>query len=114
MGRTIFSQIIAKEIPAPIVFEDDRVLAFRDIQPQAPTHILIIPKKEIATLAEANASDEGLLGHLLLVAEQIARQEGVAASGYRLVLNNGPAAGQAVAHLHFHLLAGRSLQWPPG
>lgn len=114
MGGTIFSKIIAKEIPAQIVYEDDRVLAFRDIAPKAPTHILVIPKKEIATLADASAADEGLLGHLLLVAEKVARQEGLAASGYRLVINNGRDAGQAVAHIHVHLLGGRALQWPPG
>jgi histidine triad (HIT) family protein len=114
MGGTIFSKIIAKEIPSQIVYEDDRALAFRDIAPKAPTHILVIPKKEIATLAEATVADEGLLGHLLLVAEKVARQEGLAASGYRLVINNGRDAGQAVAHIHVHLLGGRALQWPPG
>jgi histidine triad (HIT) family protein len=111
---TIFSKIIAREIPATIVYEDDRALAFRDIAPKAPTHILVIPKKEIATLADATAADEGVLGHLLLVAEKVARQEGLAASGYRLVINSGRDAGQAVAHIHVHLLGGRALQWPPG
>ena len=111
---TIFSKIIAREIPATIVYEDDRALAFRDIAPKAPTHILAIPKKEIATLADATAADEGVLGHLLLVAEKVARQEGLAASGYRLVINSGRDSGQAVAHIHVHLLGGRALQWPPG
>jgi histidine triad (HIT) family protein len=96
------------------VYEDDRALAFRDIAPKAPTHILVIPKKEFATLAEVTVADEVLLGHLLLVAEKVARQEGLAASGYRLVINNGRDAGQAVAHIHVHLLGGRALQWPPG
>lgn len=114
MGDNIFAKIIAKEIPAKIVYEDDRVLAFHDIQPKAPVHILIIPKKAMAKLDQATAADESLLGHLLLVAEQVAQQQGVAKHGYRLVINNGAQAGQAVPHLHVHLLGGRLLQWPPG
>lgn len=114
MGDNIFAKIIAKEIPAKIVYEDDRVLAFHDIQPKAPVHILIVPKKEMAKLNQATAADESLLGHLLVVAEQVAQQQGVAKHGYRLVINNGAQAGQAVPHLHVHLLGGRLLQWPPG
>jgi len=114
MAHNIFLKIIAKEIPAQILYEDDRALAFRDIDPKAPTHILVIPKNEIPNLAAATAADESLLGHLLLVAHKVAEQEGVAGTGYRLALNNGPDAGQAVPHIHLHLLGGRRLAWPPG
>ncbi|MFQ3680322.1 MAG: histidine triad nucleotide-binding protein [Pseudanabaenaceae cyanobacterium] len=113
MSDTIFSKIIRREIPADIVFEDDRALAFRDINPQAPVHILVIPKHPIAMVAEAQPADEPLLGHLLVVAAQVAREQGLT-NGYRLVINNGADAGQTVFHLHLHLLGGRSLQWPPG
>lgn len=113
-GKTIFGKIIAKEIPATIVFEDDRCLAFRDIQPQAPTHILIVPKKEIPRLAETQGEDQALLGHLLLTAGEIARREGLDKTGYRVVINNGERAGQTVFHLHLHLLGGRDFSWPPG
>lgn len=112
-GKTIFKRIIDKEIPADIVFEDERCLAFRDINAQAPTHVLIIPKKEIASLNEAGEDDRDLLGHLLLVAKNIAQQLGLK-NGYRTVMNCGPDGGQSVDHLHVHVLGGRSLGWPPG
>jgi histidine triad (HIT) family protein len=110
---TIFGKIIRREIPADIVYEDDLCLAFRDINPQAPTHVLIIPKKEIPCLADAEAADEALLGHLLLAANGVARHLGVA-DAYRVVVNNGAQAGQSVFHLHVHILAGRRFRWPPG
>jgi len=114
MSKTIFERICAKEIPAAIVYEDEQIVAFRDIKPVAPTHVLIIPRKPIATLEDATPADHAMLGHLLLKAPQIAAQLGLTAGGYRLVLNNGRDAGQEVPHLHFHLLAGRKLAWPPG
>jgi len=110
---TIFGKIIRREIPADIVYEDDLCLAFRDVNPQAPTHVLIIPKKEIPRLADANAKDQALLGHLVLAANQVARDLGVE-NAYRLVVNNGAGAGQSVFHLHLHILAGRPFRWPPG
>jgi histidine triad (HIT) family protein len=110
---TIFGKIIRREIPADIVYEDDRCLAFRDVNPQAPTHVLIVPKKEIPRLSDAEAGDEALLGHLLLTANEIARQLGVA-DAFRLVVNNGAEVGQSVFHLHLHVLAGRRFRWPPG
>jgi len=111
---TLFEKIIAREIPADIVFEDDQCLAFRDISPQAPIHILIIPKNTIARIGAAHADDQNLLGHLLLTAADIARRENIAPTGYRLVINNGPHGGETVPHLHIHLLGGRHLNWPPG
>jgi len=111
---TLFEKIIAREIPADIVFEDDQCLAFRDISPQAPIHFLIIPKKIIARIGAAQADDQSLLGHLLLTAAEIARRENIAPTGYRLVINNGPHGGETVPHLHIHLLGGRHLTWPPG
>ena len=111
--ETIFSKIIRKEIPANIVYEDDRSLAFRDIQPQAPVHILIIPKQIIESIATAQPTDEALLGHLLLVAKQVAIQENLV-NGYRIVINTGADGGQTVYHLHLHLLGDRSMTWPPG
>ena len=113
MSDTIFSKIIAREIPADIVFEDDLCLAFRDIAPLAPTHILLIPKKPIARLADATAEDRDVLGHMMLMAGDIARSEGVG-DAFRVVINSGEGAGQAVFHLHLHILAGRELTWPPG
>lgn len=110
---TIFGKIIKREIPADIVFEDDLCLAFRDVNPQAPVHVLIIPKQEVARIADATAADQALLGHLLLTANKIARQLSVE-HAFRLVVNNGADAGQSVFHLHVHLLAGRPFQWPPG
>jgi len=114
MADNIFAKIIRKEIPAKIVFEDDHALAFRDTGPKAPVHILIVPKKDIARVSEAKAEDEPVLGHLLTVAAQVARQEGIDDTGYRLVINKGRDAGESVPHLHVHLLGGRPLQWPPG
>lgn len=111
--NTIFGKIIEREIPATIVYEDDKCLAFRDINPQAPTHVLLIPKKEIPRLADATAEDEMLLGHLMLTASKIAQQLG-AGDAFRLVVNNGAEAGQSVFHLHLHIIAGRKLAWPPG
>ena len=111
---TIFSKIIAKEIPAKIVFEDEKCLAFHDINPQAPTHILIIPKKEIRSMAEVTPEDSALLGHMMSKAADIAREIGVAERGYRLVVNTNQWGGQTVYHLHIHLLSGRAFKWPPG
>ena len=111
--KTLFEKIIDREIPADIVFEDDLCLAFRDINPQAPVHILVIPKKPIPSLADATEDDRVLLGHLLLVLKNVALQEGLD-NGFRTVLNTGPDGGQDVYHLHFHLLGKRKLTWPPG
>ncbi|MEI7956158.1 MAG: histidine triad nucleotide-binding protein [Verrucomicrobiota bacterium] len=112
--KTLFEKICDKEIPATVVYEDDRCVAFLDISPQAPLHILIVPRLPIPRLALAAADDASLLGHLLLTAAAIARSQGVAESGFRVVINNGPHGGEAVPHLHLHLLAGRQLLWPPG
>jgi len=109
---TLFQKIIDREIPADIVFEDERSLAFRDIQPQAPVHILIIPKKPLSGVGAMAEEDRELVGHLLFVAAEIARQQQL--SDFRLVTNNGADAGQSVFHLHIHLLGGRPLSWPPG
>lgn len=111
---TIFEKIAAREIPAAIVYEDDFVFAFRDINPKAPAHILVVPKKPIPRLAEAGPDDHRLLGHLLLKAAAVAAQLGLDKTGYRLVINNGPDGGETVAHLHVHLLGGRAMAWPPG
>ncbi len=111
---TIFSKIIQKEIPAKIVYEDDEVLAFEDVAPQAPVHILIIPKKEIPTLNHLVEEDAPLMGKLFLVAQKIAKEQGFADQGYRTVFNCNEDGGQTVNHIHLHLLAGRSLTWPPG
>ena len=111
---TIFSKIIQKEIPAKIVYEDAEVLAFEDISPQAPVHILIIPKKEIPTLNHLQVEDAALMGMLFLVAQKIAKEQGFAEQGYRTVFNCNEDGGQTVDHIHLHLLAGRSLTWPPG
>ncbi len=113
MTDTLFGKIIAREIAADIVYEDERCLAFRDIDPQAPLHVLVIPKQAVAKLADANEGDEALLGHLLLVANRVAREQGHG-EAYRVVVNNGAGAGQSVFHLHLHVLAGRALTWPPG
>ncbi len=110
---TIFGKIIRREIPAEIVYEDDLCLAFKDIHPQAPVHILVIPKKAIAQLADAESQDHALMGHLLLTAKRVADQVGLS-NGYRIVINNGPDGGQTVYHLHLHILGGRPMQWPPG
>jgi histidine triad (HIT) family protein len=111
---SIFSRIIAREIPANIVFEDDRCLAFRDVQPQAPIHVLVAPKKEIPRVAATELADEPLLGHLLRVAQMVAKSEGLHESGFRIVINNGPDGGESVPHLHIHVLGGRQMEWPPG
>jgi histidine triad (HIT) family protein len=111
--ETIFSKIIRREIPANIVYEDDLALAFRDITPQAPVHILVIPKKPIPKLADAQSQDQALLGHLLLTVKLIAEQEGLA-NGYRVVINTGADGGQTVYHMHLHILGGRQMDWPPG
>ena len=111
---TIFQKIIDKEIPANIVYEDDLALAFHDIQPQAPLHILVIPKKPIVNVATASEADTALLGHLMWVCAEIARSEGIDEEGYRLVTNINQMGGQSVYHLHIHLLGKRQLQWPPG
>ena len=113
-GKTLFEKICDKEIPATIVHEDEHCVAFRDISPQAPLHVLIVPRKVIERIGLAETDDATLLGHLLLTAAKVARDEGVAECGYRLVINNGPDGGEAVPHLHIHLLGGRQLQWPPG
>ncbi|OAB59732.1 histidine triad nucleotide-binding protein [Phormidium willei BDU 130791] len=113
MTDTIFGKIIRKEIPADILYEDDQCLAFRDIAPQAPTHFLVIPKKSIPKLAEADDSDEQLLGHLLIIARTLAAQEQLE-KGYRVVINTSEDGGQTVDHLHIHVLGGRPLTWPPG
>jgi histidine triad (HIT) family protein len=110
---TLFEKIIQREIPADIVFEDDQVLAFKDINPAAPTHVLVIPKKPIPRVAEAGAEDQSLLGHLLLKATEVAKELKLD-NGFRLVINNGPDGGESVPHMHCHILGGRSLQWPPG
>jgi histidine triad (HIT) family protein len=114
MSKNIFEKIIAREIPATIIYEDDLVLAFRDVNPKAPVHVLIIPKKNIPRLAEASPEDHKVLGHLLLKAAEVAREFGLTKSGYRLVINNGPDAGESVPHLHCHILGGRAMAWPPG
>src|SRR5262245_50763584 len=111
---TLFERIAAREIPAEIVYEDERVLAFRDINPKAPAHVLVIPRKAIPRMDEATTPDGELLGHLLLKAAEVARRLGLAESGYRLVINNGRDGGETVPHLHCHLLGGRPLGWPPG
>ena len=111
-GGTIFDKIISKEIPAEIVHEDSDVLAFRDINPQAPVHVLVIPKTAVRNVGEL--SDQALMGKLFSVAAQVANQEGLAESGYRLVVNTGMHGGQSVDHLHVHVLGGRQLNWPPG
>jgi histidine triad (HIT) family protein len=113
MKDNIFQKIIDRKIPADIVYEDDRCLAFRDVNPQAPVHVLIIPRKVIATHAEIRDADKDLLGHLHLVAAKLADQLGIA-EGYRLVINCKELAGQTVPHLHLHLLGGRAMGWPPG
>jgi histidine triad (HIT) family protein len=113
MMATLFGKVISREIPADIVYEDDQCLAFRDINPQAPTHVLLIPKKEIPRLVDATPADQALLGHMMVAAGTIARQLG-AGDAFRLVVNNGAEAGQSVFHLHMHILGGRGFTWPPG
>lgn len=114
MSDTLFSKIIRREIPADIVFEDDNVLGFRDVNPQAPTHVLFIPKRAIATLNDLADADAELVGRLVLAATAYAKQQGLDDDGYRLVINCNEDGGQSVYHLHLHLLAGRRMMWPPG
>ena len=111
---TLFEKIIAGEIPADVVYEDDLCFCFRDISPQAPTHLLLIPKRPIPRIALATATDQETLGHMMLKVGEIARSQGFAEDGFRTGINNGPHGGEAVPHLHLHILAGRQLQWPPG
>lgn len=110
----IFCKIIAKQIPAKIVHDDEFSCAFEDLNPQAPHHVLIVPKKHIPDIQSSDVSDRELIGHLFLVAKKIATTRGIDAQGYRMVINNGAAAGQTVFHIHLHLLSGRSFAWPPG
>jgi histidine triad (HIT) family protein len=114
MSKTIFQRIIDREIPAKIAHEDDLCIAIHDVSPQAPVHVLIIPKQPIARVGEATPADQALLGHLLLTAAAVAKKLGVAESGYRIVINNGRDGGESVPHLHVHLLGQRPLAWPPG
>lgn len=113
MSDTIFAQIIRKEIPASIVYEDEEVMAFKDVNPQAPTHLLVIPKQPIPQISKATAADQALLGKLLLTAQRVAAAAGLE-KGYRLVINDGEEGGQTVYHLHIHVLGGRAMEWPPG
>jgi histidine triad (HIT) family protein len=112
VAETIFGKIARGEVPAKVVYEDDRALAFHDVDPQAPTHILVIPRRPIEKLAAAEDKDASLLGHLMLVARRVAKDAGL--EDYRLVVNNGAGAGQSVFHLHLHVLGGRPMRWPPG
>ena len=114
MSETIFSKIIRKEIPAKIVYEDELALAFADIHPQAPTHLLVITKRPIRSLDETSPQDKELLGHLQWVVAQVAKSSGLSQSGYRVVTNIGSDGGQSVPHLHYHILGGRPMEWPPG
>ena len=113
MSKTLFEKIIDKEIPAEIIYEDEKSIVIKDINPQAPTHLLIIPKKVIPKLSDSTQEDQEILGHLMLVAGKVAEDLGLDET-FRLVVNNGAKAGQSVFHLHIHLLSGRSLNWPPG
>lgn len=114
MGKTLFEKIVAREIPATIIYEDELVMAIRDINPQAPVHFLMFPKKAIARIAEAGAEDGKVLGNLLFKAADVAAKAGLTKEGYRLVINNGPNGGETIPHLHVHILGGRRMQWPPG
>jgi histidine triad (HIT) family protein len=114
VNKTLFEKIIAREIPAAIVYEDDLVLAIRDINPQAPVHVLIFPKKVVPRIGEAKTDDQQLLGHILLKAAEVADKAGLKKGGYRLVINNGADGGETVPHLHVHILGGRHMAWPPG
>jgi histidine triad (HIT) family protein len=114
VSSCIFCKIGAKEVSSTIVYDDGELVAFRDLNPQAPTHILVIPARHIESLHAAEPSDEGLLGRMLLAARSIAEKEGIAKAGYRVVMNSGPAGGQTVSHVHLHLLGGRPMSWPPG
>ncbi len=110
----IFCRVVSGEVRADIVFQDDRCLAFRDINPQAPVHVLLIPREHIESLDDAGRGDEAILGHLLRVAARVANEQGLSESGFRTIINTGAGAGQSVMHLHLHVLGGRALNWPPG
>ncbi|XP_051235903.1 histidine triad nucleotide-binding protein 1 [Dicentrarchus labrax] len=112
-GDTIFGKIVRKEIPANLIYEDDQCVVFPDISPQAPTHLLVVPKKPIVQLSQAEESDAALLGHLMIVAKKCAQEAGLS-KGYRIVINDGPEGGQSVYHIHVHVLGGRMMAWPPG
>ena len=114
MPKTLFEKICDREIPADIVYEDELCVCFRDIAPQAPVHLLVIPRKPITRIAEAEDGDQALIGHLFLTARRVAKEHGLDRGGFRLVVNNGPDGGEAVPHLHIHILAGRPMKWPPG
>jgi histidine triad (HIT) family protein len=114
MTGCLFCQIIARERPGALVYEDDRCIAFEDINPKAPVHVLVVPRRHIPSLTDSIEGDEGLLGHLLLVAARVAQDKGIAGSGFRTVINTSAGAGQTIFHLHIHLLGGRALRWPPG
>ncbi len=110
----IFCRVVADEVRADVIFQDDRCVAFRDINPQAPVHVLVIPREHIESLEDAGRGDEAVLGHILRVAARVANDEGLTESGFRTVINTGAGAGQSVLHLHLHILGGRALSWPPG
>ena len=115
MADCVFCKIAQKEIPSQLVYEDEQVVAFRDLEPQAPVHVLVIPKKHVASVLALTAEDSGLVSHIFVdVIPQLARELGIAEKGFRVVANTGEEGGQSVGHLHFHLLGGRSMQWPPG
>jgi histidine triad (HIT) family protein len=114
MQDCVFCKLLRKEIPSKVLFEDSQAVAFQDLHPQAPTHVLIVPRKHLSSLNDCTSADDALLGHALAVAKEVAQQQGVGSSGYRIVLNTGEGAGQTVFHIHFHLLGGRTMSWPPG
>ncbi|MBM7855714.1 histidine triad (HIT) family protein [Desulfohalotomaculum tongense] len=114
MADCIFCKIVNKEIPAEVIYEDDRIMAFKDINPVAPTHVLLIPKKHISTLLDLQAGDGGIMGHIVVTAQKLAKDLGLEEKGFRLVSNCKEEAGQTVFHIHFHLLGGRPFEWPPG
>jgi len=114
METCLFCKIVSKDIPAKIVYEDDRAIAFEDIDPKAPVHTLVIPKKHFSTLLDIAEADSDLMGHLLLVSREIARRKGIAERGFRIVTNCNPESGQSVYHIHLHVMGGRQMHWPPG
>ncbi len=114
MDDCLFCKIVAGEIDSDLIYEDEQVIAFKDIKPQAPTHILIVPRKHISTLLDLEEEDNQLVGHIYQVAKELAKREGIAEDGFRVVSNCNEAGGQSVYHIHYHLLGGRDLQWPPG
>ena len=114
MSNCLFCKIIEKQVPAKIMYEDDLCLAFEDVNPQAPVHVLVIPKKHIPTLLDLNEQDNNLMGHLIGISNKIARDKGIAERGFRLIINCNPESGQTVYHIHLHLIGGRTMQWPPG